>query len=440
MFAANFVLCFLLGLIAVDGFDKFDQMRLESLKFNQEECRQAVRTGRETVRRVAENLSLRHLEKRDLKLKQARQKYFRAIADKRAQHRVFSVLDGQTPATKNCSDLPMSTLFPIPTRPPTTVSQPSTSPTTTQPTTTSASSTASTSAPKPKSAEFRPHPMFVSTPNDPFLQLMNHFHSSLDEEAFCNGPKITDMFSISDGQILGFMSTFLANDAKYLCPICHGFASHFHRGVLHSQKLSMAHDERFLYESALAHVPDPETLCSALVPVCHEDYETLKKNITPALDCIHCTVCNTFSITIVQKVITEQLRGLFSLLFDEFVFKNICAEICLLDTPPANQTFDYSNEQACRNFLKVQFDWLYTAIRRYLLPNNFCAFQMGVCEINENPNIIHCLKELCDEALTHPLNIICPLIPDAPDDVQRFLNIQKPTKTAKSWQKTKTEL
>lgn len=65
---------------------------------------------------------------------------------------------------------------------------------------------------------------------------------------------------------------------------------------------------------------------------------------------------------------------------------------------------------------------------------------MEVCEINENPNIIHCLKELCDEELTHPLNIICPLIPDAPDDVERFLNIQKPTKTAKSWQRTKNEL
>ena len=46
---------------------------------------------------------------------------------------------------------------------------------------------------------------------------------------------------------------------------------------------------------------------------------------------------------------------------------------------------------------------------------------------NQPPNILHCLKLVCPK-LGFPLTLICPLIPDKPEEAAKFLNI-KPPKT-----------
>ncbi|KAE9555299.1 hypothetical protein FO519_001458 [Halicephalobus sp. NKZ332] len=256
---------------------------------------------------------------------------------------------------------------------------------------------------------------------------------------YCNGPEFTDLFGISDGQILGFTSNFFTNHATSLCPICHGIASHLFRGILHKQKIGMADDEKLLYNSFLSHVPDPETLCSTLVPSCHEDYETKRNENETSKDCIKCAVCNTVSILLSQKFINERFREYWRDNLKKYFFTNICYEICLLDTP-GNHTFNYGDEAACISFLERQFEFIYNVLIRTLLPNNLCHYETNSCELNETPNIIHCLNLFCTENILPPFDMICALIPDEPDDVQRFLNIQKPPPSTKSFRSEKTEL
>ncbi|KAK6726664.1 hypothetical protein RB195_004783 [Necator americanus] len=56
------------------------------------------------------------------------------------------------------------------------------------------------------------------------------------------------------------------------------------------------------------------------------------------------------------------------------------------------------------------------------------------CELNETPNIMHCLYELCVESLkdTPQAAWFCSLIPDTPVMAYQYLNIQE-TKRQKTW-------
>ena len=70
------------------------------------------------------------------------------------------------------------------------------------------------------------------------------------------------------------------------------------RGALHNRKAGMADDELFIYNTFLSHIPEPETVCSTLIPTCHEDYATKKHNCTETCKCFECAACNTLSIAL----------------------------------------------------------------------------------------------------------------------------------------------
>jgi hypothetical protein len=52
---------------------------------------------------------------------------------------------------------------------------------------------------------------------------------------------------------------------------------------------------------------------------------------------------------------------------------------------------------------------------------------LGWCRLNETPNILHCLKDLCDDLTGEMqiLKIICNMIPDEPKEAAKYLNIKQ---------------
>jgi len=399
-----------------------------------------VRTGKALIQRVSKEITLKHHEKRQLKANKLTSNHIKLLSSGKAVHKVFAARDGDPKASKNCTNPPPTPWpIPVPTAPPKNLMSDNN---VVNPESVEAqidTLNEQEQSEETSESELQPYPLFIGMKEDPFVNLMTHHYNSLDEEEYCNGPEFTGLFDITDGQILGFTSTFLTNHAEHLCPICHNYMSTLFRGAFHNRKAGLADDEAFVYNTFLSHVPEPETVCSALIPACHEDYEKKKLNITDASKCLECAACNTVSIALMQEIFNEDRRDAWRKTLTEDVFSYICYEMCMVDTPDGNP-FDYGDQQACTNFLVRQFDFIFDFLKRFMLPNNFCHKVFGVCKINETPNILHCLKLLCQDVVTPPFDIVCSLVPDEPDDVQRFLNIQKPAPPASAYRFEKTEL
>ncbi|VDM84033.1 unnamed protein product [Strongylus vulgaris] len=88
----------------------------------------------------------------------------------------------------------------------------------------------------------------------------------------------------------------------------------------------------------------------------------------------------------------------------------------------------------CMDFLTDGYQEVIEIATTILRPERFCSLELGWCELNEMPNIMHCLYELCRESLsdTPQSEWLCSLIPDTPDMAYQFLNIQQ-TKPKKAW-------
>uniref|UniRef100_A0A7E4UQN4 Saposin B-type domain-containing protein n=1 Tax=Panagrellus redivivus TaxID=6233 RepID=A0A7E4UQN4_PANRE len=383
-----------LGLLHVVGaFDAFDEEKFGKLKFNVDECEQAVRQGRENLINAAHSVAERHLQRREARLEALRSRHQKLnIADKDYKFRAANDADVQ------CSQ-PDPTLFPLPpTDPP-----------------------ATTTAPAPTGTpELEVRPLFTEPENDAFVQLMHRYHEFLDEDGFCHSKTPTTLADITDEQVKGFVGVLLTNHASYLCPICHEWSNHLNHFVLKKNRHGLADDEKVLFDTALAWLPDAQSTCSMLLPYCHEEYEVKAKNETEASKCIKCTLCNTVTVTLLQRLVLvpKQLDALRTYV-NATIFRNICAEACL-----ANSTL-YGDEGACHTFLVKQFDFVFELLSRYLMPANFCTLTTQYCALNETPNILHCAKLLCEEGLPHPLNAICDIIPDKPDAADKFLNIKR---------------
>ncbi|KAJ1349380.1 hypothetical protein KIN20_004940 [Parelaphostrongylus tenuis] len=86
------------------------------------------------------------------------------------------------------------------------------------------------------------------------------------------------------------------------------------------------------------------------------------------------------------------------------------------------------------NFLTHSYQVVVDIATVVLRPERICSLELKWCELNETPNMLHCLRELCLESLqdTHRKRVwLCSLIPDTPTMADQFLNVHQ-TKRYKS--------
>ncbi|RCN43714.1 hypothetical protein ANCCAN_10278 [Ancylostoma caninum] len=192
---------------------------------------------------------------------------------------------------------------------------------------------------------------------------------------------------------------------------------------------------RLLY----ANIPTAKAFCSAVAPACYDNYEARTRNITEATICLECTACMTAGNIIQHSfLLDEGVVAAFLRFLRSSLFHNTCAELCLV-WQPMNLTlfpngFTY---EGCMDFLTDGYQEVIDIATVILRPERFCSLELQWCELNEMPNIMHCLYELCIESLedTPQTAWLCSLIPDTPVMANQFLNIQqtKRTKTRKPY-------
>uniref|UniRef100_A0AC34FUR6 C2H2-type domain-containing protein n=1 Tax=Panagrolaimus sp. ES5 TaxID=591445 RepID=A0AC34FUR6_9BILA len=271
-------------------------MRLDSLKPDPESCRKAVQSGREALRDAADEVPRRHHYQKTAKLQKVFNSHSRKI--QRGEELKLNILDG-IPSQYDCYPLP-PTMFPAPTTtapPPSTISGSNKK----------NQKKEKTIKDEPENIKIKAYPLFFNSPNDPFKQIVEFYDGFLNEDEFCNGPVPTSMADLTDGQLGGYVASLMTTHATFLCPFCHQFATHFHQKVLHPRRHGMADDERLLFNSALAHFPDPQTICSAALPVCHKNYAAVARNNTAGINCLKCSICNTLTITLLVSLLEKYI-------------------------------------------------------------------------------------------------------------------------------------
>ncbi|VDO77386.1 unnamed protein product [Heligmosomoides polygyrus] len=79
------------------------------------------------------------------------------------------------------------------------------------------------------------------------------------------------------------------------------------------------------------------------------------------------------------------------------------------------------------NYLTDGYQGVINVATEILRPERFCSLELKWCELNETPNILHCLRELCLESLadTPQARWICSQIPDTPSLADQFLNVHQ---------------
>uniref|UniRef100_A0A914DZR4 Uncharacterized protein n=1 Tax=Acrobeloides nanus TaxID=290746 RepID=A0A914DZR4_9BILA len=117
-------------------------------------------------------------------------------------------------------------------------------------------------------------PAFMSddSENDIIASFLKFIYSSLQkEEEVCNGPSFTGFNSLTEEQVYGQLAIFLANYGKPLCPICDRLVGQIDRWFRKAHTF-MADDEAYIFNLYLSKIPPKETICSILLPTCHEEY------------------------------------------------------------------------------------------------------------------------------------------------------------------------
>uniref|UniRef100_A0A914BYF7 Uncharacterized protein n=1 Tax=Acrobeloides nanus TaxID=290746 RepID=A0A914BYF7_9BILA len=228
----------------------------------------------------------------------------------------------------------------------------------------------------------------------------------------------------------------------------------------------MADDEAYIFNLYLSKIPPKETICSILLPTCHEEYvsdETPSSDTTatpspnttatpssnttvtspkptttpsPKLNltissntsaCLACNLCMTGSTILMQKFILVQSNvDWLNKKLNDTLFDLICAELCHNTSALAGKPgwFPYCG---CRDFIQRQWNFFFNGAKRIFMPNYLCANTLGWCRLNETPNIVHCLKDLCSDWSREMqiLKIICNMIPDEPEEADKYLNIKR---------------
>uniref|UniRef100_A0AC35TJW0 Saposin B-type domain-containing protein n=1 Tax=Rhabditophanes sp. KR3021 TaxID=114890 RepID=A0AC35TJW0_9BILA len=273
----------------------------------------------------------------------------------------------------------------------------------------------------------------------PYFELLKE--AIQNEEKICNGPKFTGFDSVTDEQLRGLLALFAVNHADHLCPICSSVVSHLHKNLLDPNILNFDSEHEYkIAKMIYQYIPDVESICSVLLPGCHEDYEMKVKNGTRASKCLECTVCMTGSTVLEHTIFLNQpLIDNVHHFLNLTIFKELCAEMCHL---PPNSIFPNGIPyQKCRGALSNFYTFVMSAARNILIPNNICALELGMCEVGATPNVLSCLTDICLDKVPHALEFICSIIPADPTEAAYFIGLKRrPDHEATSQQNSHTEL
>lgn len=273
--------------------------------------------------------------------------------------------------------------------------------------------------------------------SDPYVYWMSKLHSHLSrDEAVCSGPRFKNIQSITNDQLWGFFSLLLANHGNPLCSVCDRMISRMEQKFLHPNPILLTDEEMHIHRVMFAYFPKTKAICSMLLPSCYADYEVKAANTTNATICMECSLCMT-ALTLVQHrflLNPQTLKDALAWLDGSFIH-NICAELCL-EFPPGQSDPDsfFPNGvdyDACVNFGNEAFTFAVDAAKNILKPEYFCSVELKWCEVNETPNALHCLKQICEEGLPIQLSsTICELIPADAELADKYLNINRKSKGA----------
>ncbi|KAE9418575.1 hypothetical protein Angca_001853 [Angiostrongylus cantonensis] len=280
-------------------------------------------------------------------------------------------------------------------------------------------------------------PTFYSTAPeyDPFHNWMTAIYKYMFKtEEICNQPPMTDLNSITEDQLYGFLATLAAVHPGPFCSLCDRFMSELRERVFFIHPL-WGDDEKYVMQLLYAHIPSPKAFCSTIAPGCYENYRNAVRNITEAVICLECSACMSISNVIQHRLLLdkEMLKKVLRFLRSS-LFHNTCAELCEIFQPlnltlfPHGFTYD-----GCMNFLADGFHVVVDSATVILRPERICSLELKWCELNEAPNMLHCLRELCLESLqdTPQAHWLCSQIPDTPTLADQFLNVHH-TKRYKS--------
>ncbi|CAJ0585221.1 unnamed protein product, partial [Mesorhabditis spiculigera] len=264
---------------------------------------------------------------------------------------------------------------------------------------------------------------------DPFFIYIDGLRKSLSDSAACHldGP-FTDMNQITWEQLYGFAAQLATVHPGPFCNLCERFAGEVEKRIKPNW-VKHSREERFLIETILTYLPSPRHLCATIAPGC-TDALVLAKNATdigPAVRCMECTLCQSglnwlFHQVLLDKQAIEQSVVWFR---NSFAY-SACADFCPLanEIQLGSQCFTMDR---CQDYLVRMYRDIVDALVVLLRPERFCVLTLKWCDLGEQPNIMHCLRELCEEELgnTAHLGWICALIPDRPKEADKFLNIQE---------------
>lgn len=268
----------------------------------------------------------------------------------------------------------------------------------------------------------------VEANSDPYVAWINKLHDHLNrDEAVCNGPKFKGLHTVTNDQLWGFAALLLANHATALCPICDQMFGKLETMIFTPNRLLFSEEEEHLHRLVFARFPRTQTFCSAILPSCYKNYATRVASVSEGSKCIRCSVCTASLTTLQHRFLLdkEAVKDALAWLNTSFIH-NICAELCITFPPnsPSPGGFfpngvDYSE---CVAFSNDAFMLAVNAAKNLLKPEYFCSVEMGWCELNETPNIMHCLRQLCEEGLPVQLgSTLCKVIPNEPISAQRFM-------------------
>ncbi|CAI5439220.1 unnamed protein product [Caenorhabditis angaria] len=395
-----------------------------------EECRETLRAGKLTVENVAQNLAEREIL-RISGLIESAARTFKEFNPEQISHSplfqsLIQIKDDQQPCPQ-----PNNTMFTTP-KPPTTLPPASTSaaPSSAAPAQTSSASPSSSAAPALESEPFLAPKIHAAThEEDPFHQYISTLHYYMSrEEHVCNN-KFTDLNSVTEDQLFGFFSTLAANQPGPFCSLCHRFTEEVQNRVFRPNQLLITDDNFHFSNLVFSHLPSPKALCSTIAPGCHDDYAIKVANLTESVICLECSACMSITNVIVHKFLLQQqvVDSLFTFLRGN-LFHNLCAELCITfqghDMPLFPNGFSYDG---CQAVLKKQYYSFISVASVLLKPERFCSLELGWCELNEQPNALHCLREMCLEHFkdTPQTRWLCSQIPDRPDSADEYLNIKR---------------
>ncbi|CAO4361713.1 unnamed protein product [Caenorhabditis nigoni] len=279
--------------------------------------------------------------------------------------------------------------------------------------------------------KFSPKNVYVTRTKDqdPFAWYMKTLHYYMKRESEVCNNQISDLNSITEDQLFGYFSTLAAAHPGPFCSLCHRFTEEIHSRVLKPNSLLITDDEYHISHLLYNHIPSPKSLCTAIAPGCEEDYAIKVGNLTESVVCLECTACMSITNVLQHKIFLQpaMLDKVYYWLRGN-LFHNLCAELCLafqgLNIPLFPHGFTYDG---CQNVMKKKFYQIIDVATVITRPERFCSLEIQWCELNEQPNALHCLREMCQEYFkdTPQTRWLCSQIPDRPEQADAFLNIRQ---------------